>query len=312
MGVEPLLQDLGGRSCPELDRHVDDRVPGEGLVPEQRVEGGHHPGPSGPQAAQRVGQHRPVEAIGQLGHRRRPGTPSAGHDEAPVRRANQHLQIRQVGPERDLRPGGATEHRRDGPVGASGRCRAAAPGRPGCSAPDPGDRRPRPARTVRRVDRHRTCSASTAGGTSRASLHRTTEEVVLIDRLGAPDALQLRRAVGGAHDHGHGRVMRLDDGRMGLDGGRPAGGDQWRRTARGQADPECQERGRPLVDVYMMGQAIVRQRGKCQRRAARPGGHDHVGDAGPHPLVDEGGRHRRRHVRPDHRTDCTGRRGTRG
>ena len=88
----------------------------------------------------------------------------------------------------------------------------------------------------------------------------------------------------------------LDDGRVQLDRGGAARGQHDGRAARGHAEAERHERRRPARRGGR-GPAARSSAASASAigRRARPGGDDGVGDAAPHPLVDERRAERRRH-----------------
>ncbi len=115
------------------------------------------------------------------------------------------------------------------------------------------------------------------------------EQAFLLDGLGRPDPVLLRRAVGGDREQRDTSLVGLDDGGVLLGGGGPAGRDHHRGPAPGQPEPEGQESRRSLVQHHVDPQAPVRRQGQEQGRRTGPGRHHGVGDAGAHPLVDHGG-----------------------
>ena len=97
-------------------------------------------------------------------------------------------------------------------------------------------------------------------------------ELDLVDRLPGADVAQLRRAVGGQHEHRHARLVRLDHrGRVVGGGGARGAGQRGREAGRlGQAERE--ERRAALVEVGGRAQPRVARQRQHQRRRARAGG----------------------------------------
>ena len=125
---------------------------------------------------------------------------------------------------------------------------------------------------------------------------RVAVQVGLLDGLRRADAVQLRRTIGGQHQHRHARLMGLDDRCVKVRGGGAAGAQQRRRYAGRQRDAESGERSRPLVveDVdFEVGPGGQRQR---HRRAPRTRCDDGVTQSVAHPLVDQRGAERGLHV----------------
>jgi hypothetical protein len=78
--------------------------------------------------------------------------------------------------------------------------------------------------------------------------HRRAVELHLVDRLPGANPAQLRRPVGGEHDHRHGRLVRLADRRVEVGRGRPGRAQDHGRTPARLRRPEGEERRRSLVD----------------------------------------------------------------
>ncbi len=98
--------------------------------------------------------------------------------------------------------------------------------------------------------------------------HRPPEQVLLVDGLRGAHAVQLGGPVGGAHDHGHPGLVGLDHRRVQLDGRGPAGGEHDGRATGGQAQPERQEAGGPLVVVHVQAQPRLGGQRQHHRRRA--------------------------------------------
>ena len=73
--------------------------------------------------------------------------------------------------------------------------------------------------------------------------------MLLVDRLVRPHSLQLRRAVGGQHDHRRARVGGLDDRGVKLGRSGARGREDHRGLARRLAQADCKERAASLVDM---------------------------------------------------------------
>ena len=89
---------------------------------------------------------------------------------------------------------------------------------------------------------------------------------------GAADVPQLRRPVGGAHDQRHLGLVGLDHRGVELGRGGAARAQRRPPAARGQAEPEGDERGRPLVVEHVQRAARPVGQGQRQRRRARARG----------------------------------------
>ena len=124
-----------------------------------------------------------------------------------------------------------------------------------------------------------------------------TVEVGLLDGLWRTDTVQLRRAIGGDHDHRHARLMRLDDCRVEV-GGRRAAGAQQQRQARRSPEPTpsaANERAALVVEDVHLDVDPVGKRQR-HRRTARTRGEHRVAQPETNPLVDQCCAERRLHV----------------
>jgi hypothetical protein len=140
------------------------------------------------------------------------------------------------------------------------------------------------------------CSGEVSDAWVRVPPHHPAVQLGLVDGLRCADALQLRRAIGGEHEHRHAREVGLHHGGVKVGGGSAAGAQQRRGHSGGQPDAERDERRTALIVHHLQRKVVTG--GQCQRhgRAARTGCHHCVPQAEVHPLVDQGGAERGLHV----------------
>ena len=117
--------------------------------------------------------------------------------------------------------------------------------------------------------------------------NRVAVQLGLVDRLTRAGVAELRRPVGGAHEHRHPGVRGLDHRGMEVGRGGPRRAQQDRGDARGESDPECAKRSRPFVEHHMHPDSCVPRQREGERCRPRPGRDNCVGAAAPGPLVDE-------------------------
>jgi hypothetical protein len=103
--------------------------------------------------------------------------------------------------------------------------------------------------------------------------------------------VKLGRAVGRQHEQRQAVAVGLDDGRERVGAGRAGGRAHQRWPPADPGEAEREKRRRALVDdgVEPEGRALADQalQGQHQRRAARAGRDDGVGDAGVHEGADQ-------------------------
>jgi hypothetical protein len=115
----------------------------------------------------------------------------------------------------------------------------------------------------------------------------------LVDRLRRTDVAQLSRTVRSTRDQRDTSQAGLDHRAVQMGRRGTARRQHDSRSSRRQRDAQRAEpRGAFVVkDVHV--HAVVGRKGERHGRRTRAGGDHRVGDAGPRPLVDEGGAERR-------------------
>ena len=209
-----------GPGLADLQHHVGPQGPADGVVAQQRVGGCHHAASIEPASGEGIGEQRPTETLGErderpLAPRRR--CPRTRDDQSACPGTGRDLRTdprRGRGPVEDRMPGGAT-----GPTG--GEVLRVAAER--LSKGQVGVHRTRPVGAARRLgdqagaDRAPACPVGHLGHTGRAApAQGRTEETSLVDGLRGAHSLELRGAVGGAHDERDAVVVCLDHARVQL------------------------------------------------------------------------------------------------
>ena len=95
--------------------------------------------------------------------------------------------------------------------------------------------------------------------------NRYAVQIALVNRLWGTNALQLRRAIGSTHEHGHTRLVCLHHRRMKFDRRRTGGTQQDRGDALGKADTECRKRCTALVEEDLYVELRMGKQRKCHR-----------------------------------------------
>ena len=129
--------------------------------------------------------------------------------------------------------------------------------------------------------------------------HRVAVQLELVDGLVGAGAAQLGRPVGGEQQQRHVRVRRLEHGWVQVGRGRPGGGDDGHRAARGLREPEREEGRGPLVDPDVQPQPpgpvriVQREREGSRPRSRRQ---HRLGDPAADQLIDQDAGQRGRRV----------------
>ena len=258
---------------------------------EQRVERAHRRSGGHAASRPRVGDEWPGQRLGDAVHHGRRGRVRARHDDPlPARHPIRDVEGDRRGPRHRV------------PRTASGPRRWQRLGLPHQRLAEREVQVHRPRRAARALRLGHRPRRERAPGAARRIVghtglgepaHRPAEQVDLVDGLRRPDVVQLRRTIGGARQQRDVRVVSLDDGRVELHGGRPAGGQHDGGVSGGETEPERVEARGALVEVHVqadVGAGMQRQR---ERRRPRTGREHRVGDPGAHPLVDDRRRERR-------------------
>ena len=116
---------------------------------------------------------------------------------------------------------------------------------------------------------------------------RGAEQVDLIDGLRGTHPTELRRPIGGAHQHREVGEPRLDHRRMQIDRSRTARAQHQRHPTIG-GEAERHERSRTLVEDRVAGHPIVSSERERERRTPRTRRDHGVLETAHHPLVDQG------------------------
>ena len=238
---QPLAQHLRGRRRPSRSTTSGANRCATGRHPEERVEVRH-----GRRSGRSDTPLRGSASTGQPSRSARSRAPPRDRSMPPPatitpRRRRRPPRSQAV----DGRPSGRRRHRRQ----CRGSVARAAGRRPG--SPTSGSRKGRfrwtgPGRPIHRG--HATCGGQRPPrptcrlvGDARVDErpHRAPEEVRLVDRSGAPHAVQLGRSVGRAHQQRHPGLVGLDHRGVQLDRRGAAGGDHERRTARARPRPSA-------------------------------------------------------------------------
>ena len=164
----------------------------------------------------------------------------------------------------------------------------------------PGPIGPAVASATRRLASDRQVRRAASSGTpgSTAQRRAPANKPGLFDGLRGADVMELGRPVGRANDHRHPGQVGLHDGGVDLGRRRPARGEENRRPAGGEPDPEGEEGRRALVEAHMQGDAALPGEGDRERGGSRARGYHGVGQPRAHPLVDERGREASRYGHP--------------
>jgi hypothetical protein len=96
--------------------------------------------------------------------------------------------------------------------------------------------------------------------------HAATKQALLLNGLGRTDIMQLKRTVGGAHDHRYSRQVGLDHSRMNLCRRSAAGGDQHRGPASREPYSKGKEGRGAFINTDMQSHPVLARQPKSQRR----------------------------------------------
>ena len=86
--------------------------------------------------------------------------------------------------------------------------------------------------------------------------------MLLVNRLGRTEVVELRWAVGGHDDHRDGGLMGFNNGGVQFHGSGAAGGEDHGRQSGGNTETEGHEPGGPLIVMHVELELIARGQGQ--------------------------------------------------